>query len=329
MANEQWHGGRIGEAILNGNSRNSQSADANMAQSRAYAKGHGAPMINLTRGGQMGYAPDLKAWVSNANYIRRNLIPILLEAPRGFQFLPDPDVWVKSLRSLVEEYAIVHDGLNASYNVEVNDDNPVGGDGQKQREFTNVTVEQTSVTMRWNEKYGAPISTFWQRYIQYLMMDPSSKIAGISTLSTRPNDMLPDVYTFSMAFIEPDPHGKTVLRSWIVTNLFPDKAGEIIGRREITNSLEGQQIEINFGGIAQFGLGVNHFCQRILDSIDTIHASPFNREAFIEHAYGRDSIYDGDVEKLVRDPNAAGYTNSVARVKEQSRKVTSISGLDT
>lgn len=329
MANELWHAGRLSKAILNGNSQDAQSFNENMKDSRAYAKGHGAPMINLERGGQMGYAPDLKAWVSNANYIRRNLIPILLEAPRGFKYLPDPGTWTRSLRSLVEEYAIAHDGLNASYNVEVNDDNPVGGDGQKQREFTNVTVEQTSVTMRWNEKYGAPISTFWQRYIQYLMMDPASKIAGISTLTNRPNDMLPDVYTFSMAFIEPDPHGKSVLRSWIVTNMFPDKAGEIIGRREITNSLEGQQIEINFGGIAQFGLGVNHFCQKILDSIDTIHASPFNREAFIENAYGSGSLYHPEIYNISQREDAAGYSNSVDRVKQQASLVTSISGLDT
>ena len=42
-----------------------------------------APAVDIRKGGQMGHAPVFDAYVSNASYIRRNLIAILIEAPRG------------------------------------------------------------------------------------------------------------------------------------------------------------------------------------------------------------------------------------------------------
>lgn len=250
-------------------------------QNRAWSRGANAPMVDLKYGGQMGYAPNYAEWVSNAAYVQKNLIPLLVEYPRGFDYLPEPQEWINTLRALVELHVMSIEGLTATLDVETAE-NPAGGGGQMQEDFTNVTMARTQVQMRWNEKYGSPISQFYSQYIRMLMMDPDTKVAGLSTLGTnRPGDMLPDMYTFTMAFIEPDPHHNRVLRSWLVTNLFPHGSGEITGRRDITAPGETRSIDINMGGLAQYGFGVDVFCQELLSGIDITNANPLYRPSFV------------------------------------------------
>ena len=49
--------------------------------SSAFGVGANQPMLDPTYGGWFGFAPVMKEWISNQAYMRRNLIPILLEAP--------------------------------------------------------------------------------------------------------------------------------------------------------------------------------------------------------------------------------------------------------
>lgn len=259
----------------------SRVKDAILVQ-KGWARGANAPLTDLQFGGQMGYAQNYTEWVSNAAYVRKNLIPLLVEYPRGFNFLPEKNYWISTLRALVELHALSIDGLAAGLEVAVIE-NPAGGAGQMQEDFSDVTQARSNVQIRWPEKYGAPISRFWSSYIRMLMMDPETKVAGISTIAgARPGDMLPDMWSFTMMFIEPDPQHSKVLRSWLVTNMFPHGTGEIIGRREIGAAGEGQQIDLGFGGLAQFGYGVDLFAQRLLDGIDITGANPLNRPAFVQ-----------------------------------------------
>lgn len=247
--------------------------------------GHGfqSPMTDLKYGGQMGYSPVLGEWVSNAAYKRQHVIPILLQYPRAFDVLQNREYWISTLKALVEQHVRTIDGLNAGLNVETAG-HPVGGGGQQQLEYTNVTETETSVVMSWEDKYGMAIGRFWRRYVTYLMMDPHSKVAAISTTpeGRRLEDWLPDMYSFSMLFMEPDPHHSRVVKSWVVSNLFPQGTGDIVGRRDITAALEFQPVDITFGGIAQFGPGVDEFAQSIMDRIDITAASPTNRKSFIQ-----------------------------------------------
>lgn len=260
----------------------SQRFEDTLLGNKAYGIGENNPMLNLKRGGQMGWAPVLGEWVSNAAYKRQHVIPFLLQEPLGFKALPNPEYWTATLKALVEQHVRVIDGLNAGLEVQTAS-HPVGGGGQQQLEFVNVTETPTNVTMNWEDKYGMPIGNFWRRYITYLMMDPNSKVAGLSTLTEgkRFKDMLPDVYSFSMLFVEPDPHHVSVVKAWIVSNLFPQSTGDIVGRRDITQDLDLQPVDITFGGIAQYGPGVKEFAQSMLDRINITGASPMNRKAFI------------------------------------------------
>lgn len=272
--------------------------DAILGQ-QAYGRGSNQPMLDPTFGGQMGYSPVLTEWVSNQAYVRRNLIPILLEAPRFFQLMPDPQKWVDTLRSIVELHCRTIEGLNAGLKVEF-DEHPVGGAGEMQQEITDVKRDRSEPVFTFVEKYGRPIGNFFYQWITYGMMDPDSKFALINTVEgTRPDDMLADWYTMSVAFIEPDPQHRRAVNTWVVANMMPKGTGDIIGKRDLTSASEVTTLNIEFTGIAQYNLGTNLFGQQLLDQINMTNSNPYLRPTFIE------SI-DADV-----DSASHGYRNGV------------------
>lgn len=249
---------------------------------KAFGRGSSQPMLDLTYGGQHGYAPNLTEWVSNQAYVRRNLIPILLEAPRFFQLMPEPQKWVETLKSLLELQCRTIEGFNAALTVEL-DEHPVGGAGEMQQEVTDVKRARSEPSFTFVEKYGMPIQTFLSQWIQYGLMDPDTKYALVGTLEgQKPEDMLADWYSASVLFMEPDPTHKKVVKSWITTNFFPKGTGEIIGKRDLTSASEVLNLTVEFTGISQYGLGANLFAQQILDSINSTNANPYLRPSFIQ-----------------------------------------------
>lgn len=288
----------------------SRLSDTFLASGSAFAKGVSAPVVDLRNGGQMAYAPDLTSWVSNQAYVGRNIIPLLLEAPTAFQNLPNPDVWVGTFRSLVEQRALSITGLNQELTVDTSDANPVGGGGQVQEEFTNVTMARSTPTFRWNEAYNMAIYRFISGWIRYCMMDPESKVALVNTIAGNAvPDMLADRYSATMAFIEPDPTHTKVVRSWLCTNMFPKRTGELAGKRELTAALEIGTYDIEFTALTQQGLGVDQMCQQLLNAINITNANPYNKQAFIQ-AVSADVL-----------ATAQGYAKNVENIAAQAVQV--------
>lgn len=247
---------------------------------RAYGRGSSQPMLDPSVGnGYFGWAPSVGDFVSNQAYVRRNLIPVLLEAPRFFQLMPEPEKWVQTLKALIEIHCRTIEGLNAGLTVEW-DEHPVGGGGEFQQEFTDVKRARSEPSFTFVEKYGRPIQTFIYNWITYGMMDPETKYALAGTLEgERPEDMLADWYTATVLFIEPDPTHTKVVQSWLTSNMAPKGTGEIIGKRDLTTASEVLNLTIEFTGISQYGLGTNVFAQSILDEINMTNSNPYLRQS--------------------------------------------------
>lgn len=148
-----------------------------LLKNTAYARGSVNPILDLQYGGQMGYAPNYNEWVSNAAYVPRNLICLLLEAPEFFQRMKEPEKWTQCLRSMVELHAKSIDGLNATLQVDVDDSvSVVGGGGEVQEEFTNVKRNRSNPRFTFVEKYGKPMQMFFYNWITHGIMDPESNI---------------------------------------------------------------------------------------------------------------------------------------------------------
>jgi hypothetical protein len=259
----------------------SRITDALLDQ-KAFGKNANQAMLDVTHGGQFGWSPNLTEWVSNQAYVRRNLVCILLEAPRFFQYMPEPQKWVDTLKSLFELHARSIEGFNGALTVET-DGHPVGGAGEMQDEVTNVTRARSEPSFTFLEKTGMPIQTFLYNWITYGLMDPDTKYAMVGTLAgERPTDMLPDWYSASCLFFEPDPTHRRVVKSWVTTNMFPKETGEITGKRDLTSASETLSLTIPFTGISQFNLGTNKFAQSILDKINLTNANPYLNPSFIQ-----------------------------------------------
>lgn len=249
---------------------------------QAYARGLTAPMLNLANGGQNGWAPNLTQWVSNQAYVRKSLIPILLEAPGFFQLMPEPEKWIACLKALVELHPRSIEGFQAGLTVET-DSHAVGGAGEMQDEVIDVKRARSEPTFGYVEKYGMPIQNFLYNWITYGLQDPDTKFAMVGTLEgNRPSDMLADWYSMTCLFIEPDPSHQFVQKSWVTTNMFPKGTGEIVGKRDLTTASEILQLNIEFTGVSQFNLGTNVFAQMILDQINITNANPYLRPAFAQ-----------------------------------------------
>lgn len=268
---------------------------------RAFSRGTTNPMLNIKFGGQQGFGPDLREWVGNAAYVQRNVFAILMRAPRFFQSFDDSALWVECLRSLIELHPRTIEGLNRGLTVET-DDTPVGGAGEVQEEFTNVTRERSQPVFTYNEKYGRPIQTFLENWITYGLMDPATKVANIGTLASGyPTDMLPDQYSMSVLFVEPDPTHRKVVKSWLSTNMFPKGTGEITGKRDLTAALTLQEISVEFTALTQVGLGVDVLAQRILDTINITNANPNQRAAFLQEIAPEVAAATQGYEPKIRD----------------------------
>ena len=258
-------------------------ANAILPTGTGYANGHGAPMFDISLGGMNGFDLRMDQWVNNQNYVRKNLFCLLIEPPKGFALLRNPETWVSALRALVELHPMTIEGLNAGLTVETAS-NAVGGAGQVQEDYIDVKEEPSKPVFRWLEKYGMPVQKFLRAWITYLLMDPHSKYPNVITLAdgVKPKEWTAEMYSATMMFIETDPTHTKVAKSWLVTNMFPLSDGGLTGRREMAAAGEVVTMDISFTGIAQYGFGVDKFAQELLDGISTVGANPQARAAFID-----------------------------------------------
>lgn len=250
--------------------------------SRAFNLGMTNPTLDITRGGQLGYDKDMRFWVSNANQKQMNAIPILLEAPRSWQYLDNYEMRVACLRAAVEVHCRSITGLDASLNVAV-DGTPVSGDGQQQQEFVNVTREVSQPSFVFDEKYGRPIGRMLEDWVTQSMADPATKVANVVTgAGDRPTDMLPDNYTMTMIFIEPDPTFRHVVKAFLCANMFPQgKIADYSAQRDITQPMNLVQYTQLFTALTVVNAGVDELAQTLLDGINITNANPNMRAAWI------------------------------------------------
>lgn len=249
---------------------------------KGYGKFTDAPMVDITKSGQNGAMPNLGYFNGNAAYIRKNVIALVLEAPAGFQYLENPDVWVATLRSLFEEQPQSITGLDAQYEVTY-EETPVGGAGEMQEDPTNVTRRRSQPSITVVEKYGMPVSKFLTAWIDQLIMEPATKFAGVVAQGNRPRDLLPDFYTATVLFFEPDPTFQFVNKAWLCANMAPKGNGDVWqGSRDLTQGGQRQEITIEWTALTQVGYGVNRLAQKILNQMNRAGMNPHMHKAFMD-----------------------------------------------
>lgn len=255
--------------------------------------------VNLGHGGQLGWAPRIKAILNSQPYVRQNLICILLRVPTGFLSMRNPQLWISALRSLFEERMEQWQGFNSTINVDFAE-SAIDGGGNFFEVPSDAKITRTSPSSSVDEVYGKAISKLMKAWIEYLIMHPQSKYPMINTIEgVSITDMLADRYSATALFFEPSPDFRTVQDAWLVTNMMPKSSGEISGERSITNGSDKQTLNYEWTGITQSTSGVIVLAQQILNNINITGANPTHAAAMLDgisadvEAWGKEGYAQG------------------------------------
>jgi len=221
----------------------------------------GIPTIDIRNGGQWGLLPviggidndtPIHEWMHNQRYQRRDIIPIVLSVPRGFDLLPNKDSWKQAVKAMMEVHAKTIKGLDSSLTV-TNAETDLGMSGAKFREATQVVRASSSVSISLEEKAGIPFEILLDVWIRYFIEDPdlgAPLITRIAAEGSLPFALTPDYKTMTVLFIEPDEMFRKPVHAWLVSNLYPDKNPGITGEKDKTTARSFKNIELDMGGFA-------------------------------------------------------------------------------
>lgn len=240
-----------------------------------------APQIDLTKSALHGYHPSFGNYIANTGHRPGQVLPFLLESPRGFNFLPNPDKARSVLKNLMEVQPKSITGLRTGYNVEASD-RQITHAGHMHSDPTKVTEEISVVNYAWDERAGKPVQTFWMHFIRNLIADPVTTQPGIMNLGFGvPTDLMADMYSFTMLFIEPDPLKRFVVEAWLINGMWPTTSGVLESQFDPTAGADVPEISIEFKGTPVSTYAIRQLAQAKLDEMNWLNAGHQHQPAWV------------------------------------------------
>jgi len=226
---------------------------------------------------------------ADTKHLDTQVIPILMQAPKGFESFVDGEDWVAALKHIVEVSAESITGLNKTLTVNFVE-NAVSGAGEIYEQATNVLRERTSVEFLWKDRSGRPIQQLLETWIMYFIMDPDTKVPKITMLDSYKTDTwTTDYQTMTVLFIAPDITHRFVDKAWLVTSMMPRTAGPSVGRRNLLEDAPIVELQIGFTGVAESTVIVEHLAEKILAKLSYISSdTDFKYLAFTDTYVAQD-----------------------------------------
>ncbi len=251
-------------------------------------------LLDLRYGSQQGYIPHLglkdggksyREWINNTAYVKRNIIPFVLQVPKFFDLLPNKKDLKETFISLIETHAETIDGLQSTVTIET-DEHIVGAAGEMQEEVVKAVRARSTLSFTFREKAGKPINRFLDFIIRYGQMDPDTQRPLVTKLETYKNGNFgiytSEQYSSTILFIEPDFAHKKVVEAWLCTNVFPKSAGEITGKRDLSAAGEMVVYSIEMASITMTNAAVRILAQDRLDNLSVLNTDPDELPLFVD-----------------------------------------------
>lgn len=244
-----------------------------LLDNQGFGQGANKLMLDPRYGGQFGYMSDYPTYVNHTPYLQRNLIIKVLAAPAGFSLLPNPEVWIGTLKAIWENQATSVDGLHRKITGDFAS-TPFGAGGEEQEVLRDAKRERTQLVWNGVEREGMPFSAFFESWFTLFGQDPDTKWPLISTYTQRPTDNLPDTRSACILFFEPNQTLTAIEKAWIVVDVFPKETVDSNGKFDKNSPGDILNISMPFTGIAQSNLAVRRYAQTVLESINFTNANP-------------------------------------------------------
>lgn len=246
---------------------------------------------NLMYGGQFGHhhrvgmlgddGRPYAEFLNSAGYVKQNLIPFLLDYPKGFDYFPNPDLMIATLKALVEVRSKTIDGFNAKLTVNTSEFQIGRAGSETMEDILRVTREKSSPTHTIPETIGFGVNRFLESYITYLLGDPDVGPAQVFNLMSdeeREENQIwtPEKYGFSILYVEPDIQHYNCINAWLLLGGFFKGTGEWTGKRDIQSDPEGNpEHSLEIGGLVLPPLpGVRKLGQQLLRGLSILRKFP-------------------------------------------------------
>lgn len=235
---------------------------------------------NLSLGLKNADGTTAAAWVNDVPYITQQVIPFLMEVPKGFSLFANAAKLTRHLKELIEVRSTTISGITFNTTVE-REDATIGGSGQTLGEVTNTVRAKIEPVHEWRDIQGLAIHQFWEFYIQYLLGDVDLGYPLVTRFTGYNDaDYTSDYKTFSVLYVVPDLAHKRAQKAVLQGNCMPDNSGSIEFKRDLTSAGETITHSINFGGVSQVNESVRQLGTRMLK---TLHVTePDLIPAFVE-----------------------------------------------
>lgn len=250
--------------------------------------GSGAPTLDMKYGGMSGYMPrigkmvDGKAadeWVSNQAYVQQNIIPILIKYPLGYDFLPNSEKWIRTLKALMEVHPLRITGFDSGLTAQFAE-HTINGAGEMHEDVSQMQRNRTVVNYEWAPKANKAITKFWDYHMRYLMKDPDVQKPLVTKFLNVNNDAggvyTADFYSFTMLYIEPDTTQENTVDAWLCSNHMPKTNGSRTGQLDKTAAGASEPITIEFTSITLNTDAVIEYADKVLKSLSIRNKIPDN-----------------------------------------------------
>ncbi len=278
--------------------------DAVLLRDKAFGQGTDRTMLDPRYGAQNGYATDFPSIMNHVPYTNNNVITVLLAAPEGFKYLPNPEIWTQTLKALFEKEAQKIEGFTSKLEPEFQS-TPFGNAGEEMDVVVGMKRARTTITIDVVERVGRPWTEFFNTWQLFFGMHPETKHPLGVTLQNPPPHYLPNMTSAIILSYEPNTAMNGIEKAWVVYNLFPKEGVEVAGKFDKQSTGELLTISMPFTGITQQGLEVNRLALKHLTAMNLAGTNPNNRPPAVSAASADvDAAKTGFVD-LVNDIRAS------------------------
>jgi hypothetical protein len=250
---------------------------------QGYLTGLDVQATSWTDTGNFGVTPNHRSWGHLAYQTRQNTILIPLDYPRGFDDLPNPELWIAAFNAMISDMPKNVSGINWTKTPEFNE-TEVGGTGDVHHTMTDMRFTPTEIQTEIDERLGYVIERTVYGWWDMLGMEVDTKRPAVVDLPGNENKEIVFTQNYRGGIVlafEPSECMRYVNKAQIIYNVMPKDGIESIGQRVLTGAKEQVVHTITWTGTAVRDKGALQVAKTVLDAMRANTVIADNRSAIV------------------------------------------------